>query len=386
MTIVTRLGMGALALTFATAALPAWAQTKIEFFFPVPVEGKLAREMTRLTKLYNEGQKEVEVTAVYTGGYDDTKLKAQAAAKAGKPPSVVLMSANFNVDLKLSGDIISLEPMLKADETTRDDYLKDFWPALHANAVVDGELYGVPFHNSTPLLYYNVEHFKEAGLDPAKPPRTWAELVDAAKKLTKGDRYGFLMPAGYDYLGWLMEAFSMSNGGRYFNEEYGGEVYYDQPSMLGAARFVEDLIFRQGLDGAAVDRVPFFHSGEHETGLRCGLRAEERAQRGADRRRLAGHVRGPERGQQEGRLEVHQVADHARDPGWLEPLHRLLRAAQIVLRQAGDEGIHRQESGCQGGARPAALCQAVVCDLPDRGGAQGAGGRDPGHDERQEEG
>ncbi len=184
MTIVTRLGMGALALTFATAALPAWAQTKIEFFFPVPVEGKLAREMTRLVKLYNEGQKEVEVTAVYTGGYDDTKLKAQAAAKAGKPPSVVLMSANFNVDLKLSGDIISLEPMLKADETTRDDYLKDFWPALHANAMVDGELYGVPFHNSTPLLYYNVEHFKEAGLDPAKPPRTWAELVDAAKKLT----------------------------------------------------------------------------------------------------------------------------------------------------------------------------------------------------------
>ncbi|MEA2806766.1 MAG: sn-glycerol 3-phosphate transport system substrate-binding protein [Rhodospirillaceae bacterium] len=263
MTIVTRLGMGALALTFATAALPAGAQTKIEFFFPVPVEGKLAREMTRLVKLYNEGQKEVEVTAVYTGGYDDTKLKAQAAAKAGKPPSVVLMSANFNVDLKLSGDIISLEPMLKADETTRDDYLKDFWPALHANAMVDGELYGVPFHNSTPLLYYNVEHFKEAGLDPAKPPRTWAELADAAKKLTKGDRYGFLMPAGYDYLGWLMEALSMSNGGRYFNEEYGGEVYYDQPSMLGAARFVEDLIFKhkvmpQGITEAGGVSTSFF--------------------------------------------------------------------------------------------------------------------------------
>ena len=263
MTIVTRLGLGALALTVAAAALPAGAQTRIEFFFPVPVEGKLAREMTRLVKLYNEGQKEVEVTAVYTGGYDDTKLKAQAAAKAGKPPSVVLMSANFNVDLKLSGDIISLEPMLKADETTRDDYLKDFWPALHANAMVDGELYGVPFHNSTPLLYYNVEHFKEAGLDPAKPPRTWAELADAAKKLTKGDRYGFLMPAGYDYLGWLMEALSMSNGGRYFNEEYGGEVYYDQPSMLGAARFVEDLIFKhkvmpQGVTEAGGVSTSFF--------------------------------------------------------------------------------------------------------------------------------
>src|SRR3982074_1971993 len=100
MTIVTRLGMGALALTFATAALPAWAQTRIEFFFPVPVEGKLAREMTRLLNLHHQGQKEVEVTAVYTGGYDDTKVVASAARMARKPPSVVLMSANFNVDLK----------------------------------------------------------------------------------------------------------------------------------------------------------------------------------------------------------------------------------------------------------------------------------------------
>src|SRR5882757_11215887 len=202
MTIVTRLGMGALALSLAAASLPAAAQTKIEFFFPVPVEGKLAREMTRLVKLYNEGQKEVEVTAVYTGGYDDTKLKAQAAAKAGKPPSVVLMSANFITDLKLSGDLMSLEPQLQADDTDREKFLADFWPALHANATVDRALYGVPFHNSTPLLYYNVDHFKEAGLDPAKPPRTWAEFVDAAKKLTKRngekvERYGFLMAEGY---------------------------------------------------------------------------------------------------------------------------------------------------------------------------------------------
>ncbi|MGD9885898.1 MAG: extracellular solute-binding protein, partial [Reyranella sp.] len=263
MTMIARLGKSALAMCLAMTPFAVSAQTRIEFFFPVPVEGKLAREMTRLVKLYNESQKEVEVTAVYTGGYDDTKLKAQAAAKAGKPPSVVLMSANFNVDLKLSGDIISLEPMLKAEQTTREAFLQDFWPALHANATVDGELYGVPFHNSTPLLYYNVAHFKEAGLDPGKPPRTWAELVDAARKLAKADRHGFLMPAGYDYLGWLMEALSLSNGGRYFNEEYGGEVYYDSPSMLGAARFLEDLIFKhkvmpQGVTEAGGVSTAFF--------------------------------------------------------------------------------------------------------------------------------
>jgi sn-glycerol 3-phosphate transport system substrate-binding protein len=250
-----------LAAAAALAALApglAGAQTKIDFFFPVPVDGKLSHELQRLTKVFNDGQKDVVVTPVYTGNYDDTKLKAQAASAAGKPPAVALMSANYLLDLKLSGDIVSLEPMLKAEGTTREKFLADFWPALHANATVDGELYGVPFQNSTPLLYYNKDQFKEVGLDPEKPPQTWAELVEDAKKLTKDGRYGFQLAGGYDYIGWLMQTLAMANGGRFFNEEYGGEVYYDVPSTLGAAQFVEDLVYKHKvmqpgvLDGGAV--------------------------------------------------------------------------------------------------------------------------------------
>ena len=58
----------AAAVAVLTPAL-AGAQTKIDFFFPVPVDGKLAREMTRLVKVYNDSQKEVAVTAAYTGSY-----------------------------------------------------------------------------------------------------------------------------------------------------------------------------------------------------------------------------------------------------------------------------------------------------------------------------
>src|SRR5262245_66473417 len=93
----------AVALVAGTAPITAGAQTKIDFFFPVPVDGKLAKEMTRLVKVYNDSQKDIAVTAVYTGSYDETKLKAQAAANAGKPPGLVLMSANFVLDLKLAG-------------------------------------------------------------------------------------------------------------------------------------------------------------------------------------------------------------------------------------------------------------------------------------------
>ena len=82
----------------------------------------------------------------------------------------------------------------------------------------------------------------EAGLDPDKPPQTWDELLAAAKKLTKREgerttRWGIMAPSNYDYSGWILQALTMSNGGLWFNSAFGGEVYYDTPSMLGALTF-----------------------------------------------------------------------------------------------------------------------------------------------------
>src|SRR5260370_14868819 len=83
------------AVAVALASASAVAQTKIDFFFPVPVDGKLAKEMTRLVKVYNDSQKDVAVTAVYTGSYDETKPKAQAAANPRRPPAAVPSSPHF---------------------------------------------------------------------------------------------------------------------------------------------------------------------------------------------------------------------------------------------------------------------------------------------------
>ncbi|MBV8703143.1 MAG: extracellular solute-binding protein, partial [Acetobacteraceae bacterium] len=60
------------------------------------------------------------------------------------------------------------------------------------NATERGRVYGVPFQNSMPLLYYSARPFEEPGLDPARPPATWQDWLDAARKLTKsnGKRHG----------------------------------------------------------------------------------------------------------------------------------------------------------------------------------------------------
>jgi len=255
---------GALSL----AAGFAHAATEIELFFPVPVEGKLAAEMKNLIGRFNAEHADIDVTPVYTGSYDETNIKTRAAIKAGRPPAAVIMSANFILEYQINGEIEPFDAMIEADGLTADAWMDHFWPALHGNARFADKVWAAPFHNSTPLLYFNKEHFAAAGLDANNPPETWQEFVDAAKALTVRDgdrvtRYGLMLPGNYDYLGWIMTALTMSNGGQYYNAAYGGEVYYDTPSMLGALSFVRDLIFTHKVtpegvtDGKAVSTAFF---------------------------------------------------------------------------------------------------------------------------------
>ncbi len=238
-----------LAGTVLCGATAARAATEIDFFFPVPVQGRLSNEIQRLVSDFNARHPDIHVTPSYTGSYDDTNLKTHAAIQAGHSPAVVLMSANFIREYVITGDAIPLDPFIAADGQTDTQYMDKFWPALRINAMEDGHVYGVPYQNSTPVMYINEAEFRAAGLDPDHPPATWAEWEDAAKKLTKRDgsnttQWGLMMVSTYDTLGWLFSGLTMSNGGQYYDQAWGGEVYYNEPSTLGALQFLDNLVHR----------------------------------------------------------------------------------------------------------------------------------------------
>jgi len=242
-----RILAAAFALTLTAGA--AQAATDIDLFFPVPVQGKLANEMQRIVGEFNAKNPDVHVTAVYTGSYDDTNLKTRAAIKAGHPPAAVIMSANFVREYVINDEVDAWDALIKTGGQTPDQYMAGFWPALSVNATENGRVFGVPFQNSTPLLYYNEAAFREAGLDPNHPPATWDEWAAAAKKLVKQDggqttRWGLMMPGTYDYIGWLTSALTMANGGQYYNHDWGGEVYYTQPSTVGAVEFLDAMVHK----------------------------------------------------------------------------------------------------------------------------------------------
>ena len=237
------------AAALSTAAPAAGPPTEIELFFPVPVQGMLANKMRELIDRFNAQHPDIKVTAVYTGSYDDTNLKTRAAIKAGRPPGAVIMSANFVREYVINDEVDPFDPLIEKAGKTPDAFMDEFWPALKSNAMIGRRVYGIPFQNSTPLLYYNVAAFTEAGLDPDRPPATWADWIAAAKKLAKTEdgqaqRWGLMFPGTYDYCGWIVSGLTMSNGGQYFNHDYGGEVYYTAPSALGALTLLDTMVNR----------------------------------------------------------------------------------------------------------------------------------------------
>ncbi len=61
-----------------------------------------------------------------------------------------------------------------------------------------GRMWGYPQYGIDVYgLTWNKDQFKEAGLDPEKPPRTWAEFREYAKKLTRRDAQGNITRVGY---------------------------------------------------------------------------------------------------------------------------------------------------------------------------------------------
>ncbi|MEU5116135.1 extracellular solute-binding protein [Streptomyces longwoodensis] len=61
--------------------------------------------------------------------------------------------------------------------------LKDIDPNVLGSLKQDGKLYGLPTSNYTMGLLINRKLFRQAGLDPDNPPRTWDDVRAAAKKI-----------------------------------------------------------------------------------------------------------------------------------------------------------------------------------------------------------
>jgi sn-glycerol 3-phosphate transport system substrate-binding protein len=162
-------------------ASPAFAVTDIMWWHAM--SGELGRQLEKLAADFNASQSEYRIVPSYKGGYTETVTAAIFAFRARKQPAIVQVNEIATATMMAARGVIY--PVF---ELMRDEQ-EGFTPAAYLPAVTgyyadaDGNMLSFPFNTSTPILYYNKNLFRAAGLDPDIAPKTWPEVGAAAQRL-----------------------------------------------------------------------------------------------------------------------------------------------------------------------------------------------------------
>jgi sn-glycerol 3-phosphate transport system substrate-binding protein len=237
-------------LTAAVCTPVAWSQAKpveLEFYYPVAVGGPITGIVDGMVERFHKDHPDIRIKSIYAGTYQDSVAKALTAYKGGHAPQVAVLLSTDMFTLIDEGAIMPFDSLLKSDED--QTWLNGFYKGFMANSQTGGKTWGIPFQRSTIVMYYNKDLFKQAGLDPNRPPVTWEELVTQAQKLTKKDssgqvtQWGLEIPSGGSFAYWLFQALTTPNDAILMNAD-GNQVYLNKPPVIEALQFWHDLAYK----------------------------------------------------------------------------------------------------------------------------------------------
>ena len=201
-----------ISLLLLGASTLASAKEKIIFWHAMG--GNFQPTLNKSVEEYNKSQDKVEVEALYQGSYQEALNKFKSVQGTDKAPALIQLNEISTEYMYNSGAITPMQEFVKKDNydlTKLEDTLINYY-------TINGTLYSMPFNSSASILLYNKDAFKEVGLDPEKAPKSYKELAEAAKKLTKGtERYGFAMIMD----AWFIEQLLANENTLYVNEENG---------------------------------------------------------------------------------------------------------------------------------------------------------------------
>jgi len=145
---------------------------------------------------FNNSQSDYRVIATYKGAYDEVVNAGVAAVRAGKQPHILQSFEVGTQTMMLSGAIYPVYELM-ADKGYKIDWSQYLQPVLSYYMNADGKLMSMPFNSSTPVMYYNVDLFKKAGIPllSKDKPITWDELGEITGKLVKSGVEGGLVTA-----------------------------------------------------------------------------------------------------------------------------------------------------------------------------------------------
>ncbi len=188
--------------------------------------------LTEFKKQYPD----VTVRPDYTT-YAKLNEKLTTSVAGGRPHDVMLMGVGWVPPFASKGVLADLGEDKAALTAQYNERVVD-------PGVYDGKVHALPIMLDTRFGYYRKDLFAQAGLDPNKPPKNFAELREYAKKLTVRDGSGKLTRAGVDILGIDLrqgfETLMWAAGGDLFTPD--GKVAFNSPKAVAALQLMADIV------------------------------------------------------------------------------------------------------------------------------------------------
>ena len=249
-----------------TAAQVSFAATEIQWWHAMG--GVNGERVNKIADDFNLTQKDFKILPVYKGNYTETMTAAIAAFRAKQQPHIVqVFEVGTATMMAAKGAVYPVEDVMNDNGVPFDK--SDYLPAVISYyQTPGGKLLSMPFNSSTPVLWYNKDALKKAGVK--EPPKTWPEMEAAAKKiLNAGYKFGF----SFGWQSWVMlENFSAWHNLSIGTKENGfagidTEFTFNNKQvkkMLGdIGKWQKSKIFQYG--GRRGDSLPMFTNGE------CGM-------------------------------------------------------------------------------------------------------------------
>lgn len=191
------------------ASAPASGQT-VNLTIWTAFSGATGTAFNHLVSEFNASQKQYQVTAAFKGSYDQVLSATIAAFKAHAAPDIAqIFDAGTTTIMDSTGSYVPVHQLMSQYKIpfATSDFIGG---AASYYETASDQLDSLPFNSSTPVLYYNENELKKAGI--ASAPTTWNQVeADAAKLASSGTKCTLTSSA--PYVTWTdMEEFSMWNG------------------------------------------------------------------------------------------------------------------------------------------------------------------------------
>ncbi|WP_329246782.1 sugar ABC transporter substrate-binding protein [Actinoallomurus sp. NBC_01490] len=160
--------------------------------------------------------------------------KVTTALTGGGGPDIVLVDVSQVPQLGASKMLVDLTSRIKPISS-------QFFAGNIAAATVNGATYAVPYDTNNVALLWNKKMFGKAGI--TAPPTTWDDLLAAARQLTGGKQYGYMLGAK-GYGSFLFWPWLLQNGGQILDSS-GTKAAFNSPEGVEAWNFYANLYLTQ---------------------------------------------------------------------------------------------------------------------------------------------